>query len=350
LRVLHRARFTAAMPQTAPRSAAIPGVVYARTAEGFTLPVIDVTHPAFAVAADAAAVAELRRQFAEEDRRRSRVPRFLLRWLLQRMGRSSRFARALFARGATVLPGAVTYAMKLGAANLVPPFDSPIDRTLAASAQATSMRIRLQQLARLLAEALAEELAAHAALPLHLLNVGGGTAIDSLNALILLQRHAPGLLRRPIAIHVLDPDPEGAQFGVRALSALLDGPLHGVSARLVHLGYDWVNAAPLAELVQRLAHEGAVLAASTEGALFEYGADEVVVENLRALCAGPGVRLVAGTVTRADPLARAALAHNPFRLYPRGADGLAPLARRAGFVVAQVESALLSDQVLLRRA
>ena len=322
------------------------GIVYARNAQGFLLPVIDVTHAAFAVEAHPRAVAELRSRFAHEQQRRSRVPRLLVSWLLRRMGRRSRFARALFGSGTRTLPGEVTYALKLGAPNLVPPFDSPIDRVLAASLEVTSMRIRLQQLAQLLAAGLAAELAADTAAPLHLLNIAGGTAIDSLNALIVLRRQLPAALRRPITIHVLDPDAAGPEFGRQALEALLQGRLRGLTVQMRHVPYDWRNPAPLEELAQRLGRAEAIVVASSEGGLFEYADDDVVLGNLKALRAG--VRLIAGSVTRADALARGALRRSPIKLCPRGADGLAPLALRAGFAIVRAEAALLSDQVLLR--
>jgi hypothetical protein len=334
------------MPETPPLHQS--GIVHAHTAEGFPLPVIDVTHPAFALEAGPDAVAELRLRCTDEERRRAHLPRFLMRWLLRRLGRQSRFAAALFAPGSKVLPGEVTYAMKLGAANLVPPFNSPTDRLLAASPQATSMRFRLQQLVQLMAAGLAAELAPGSDAPLHLLNIGGGTAIDSLNTLIVLQQHSPARLQRPISIRVLDPDAASAQFAQQALAALLQGSLKGLTVQMMHVAYDWLNPAPLAALLQQLSERGALSAASSEGALFEYADDEVVIENLKALRAGAGVRLLGGTVTRADALARAALRHNRFDLHPRGADGLAPLAHQAGFTIAAVATALLSDQVLLR--
>ena len=72
-----------------------------------------------------------------------------------------------------------------------------------------------------------------------------------------------------------------------------------------------------------------MIAASSEGALFEYGSDEAIVANLAALRAG---------------------AETQFRLIPRGLTGFAPLATRAGFAIAKAEPAWLSDQVLLRPA
>jgi hypothetical protein len=77
--------------------------------------------------------------------------------------------------------------------------------------------------------------------PLLLLNIGGGSAIDSLNALLLLHRERPGSLAdRGIRIYVLDLDTAGPTFGARALAALQaeGAPLHGLDIRLTHVPYD----------------------------------------------------------------------------------------------------------------
>src|SRR5262245_24497148 len=102
------------------------GVVYATTREGFDLPVIDVTNTRFAVSDDTAAVRELYDAFIEGERRRRRIPRFVMRMLLRRAARNSRLVRALFNPGTGFLDGMSTYVMKLGVDNLVPPYDTPI--------------------------------------------------------------------------------------------------------------------------------------------------------------------------------------------------------------------------------
>jgi hypothetical protein len=107
----------------------------------------------------------------------------------------------------------------------------------------------------------------------------------------------------------------------------------------------------MGHLVRELAGAGCVIAASSEGALFEYGSDDAIVANLAALRAdGAGARLVAGSVTRDDETRRRIIAETQFRLIPRGLAGFAPLATRAGFAIARAEPAWLSDQVLLRPA
>src|SRR6185437_9512937 len=196
-----------------------------------------------------------------------------------------------------------------------------------------------------------EHLRVDARAPLDLVNIGGGPALDSLNALILLARDHPGLLARNIAVHVLDGDQDGPAFGANALAALTaqGRPLHGRDIAWRHAPYDWNTTAPLAELVRTLTGAGAIVAASSEGALFEYGSDDAIVGNLVALGAGgSGVRIVVGSVTRADQMRRRVIAQSGFRLKPRGLSGFAPLTARGGFEIARSENAWLSDQVLLR--
>jgi hypothetical protein len=331
------------MPEaTAPRA----DIVYAQTREGYRLPVIDVTHPSFAVQDDPQSVDALRRTFAETERQRKRMPKFLLSWMLRWMARESLLARALFSSEAEVLGAVSTYVMKLGPANLVTPFGTPLDRRLAASPAAMSVRIRLQQLARLLAEGLQPELRARPGVPLHLINIGGGTAIDSLNTLILLRKSDPALLARPIALHILDPDSAGPEFGRRALGALLEqGPLRGLTVESAHVPYNWNEPSALAELVRQVGPAKVIIAASSEGALFEYPDDSIVVANLKAL---RGALVVGGTVTRDETLTREFITTSRFKLIPRGGERFGELARGAGFALSRTNSSLLSDQVLLR--
>jgi hypothetical protein len=323
----------------------------AKTREGYELPVIDVTDPRFAVPDDPSATRPLYDAFATSERRRRLIPNFIMRAMLRSAARKSRLVRALFASDTGYLDGMTTYVMKLGPDNLVPPYDTPMDRRLAASPHVTLLRLRMQQIARLLADGLVEHLAGAAGAPLHLINIGGGPALDSVNSLILLRRDRADLLERSVVIHVLDSSTDGPFFGANAFEALkADGrPLHGLDAAWERHDYDWNAPAPLARLVRDLASAGGLIAASSEGALFEYGSDDAIVANLEALRQdGAGARLVTGSVTRDDETRRRMIAETRFRLMPRGLAGFAPLAARAGFAVAKVEQAWLSDQVLLR--
>jgi hypothetical protein len=327
------------------------GIISARTREGFDLPVIDVTNPRFTVSDDLATVQRANDAFVAEERRRRYIPKFIMRLLLRAAARKSRLVRALFHSDAGYLDSLSTYVLKLGADNLVPPYDSPVDRKIASSAHTLLIRLRMQQVAHLLGEGLAADLAAVGPdAPLHLINIGGGPSLDSVNALIVLRHSRPDLLRRPIAIDVLDANTEGFFFGANAIAALKagQGPLAGLDVRMCHHDYNWDDPSLLERLVAKFVPTGAVIAASTEGALFEYGSNEAIVANLKALRAsGAGARLVAGSVTAADDLRRRMIAQTGFKLYPRGVAGFAPLAAAAGYRVVKAKPALLSEQVLL---
>ncbi len=186
------------------------------------------------------------------------------------------------------------------------------------------------------------------AAPLALLNIAGGPAIDSINALIILARKAPGLLARPITIQVLDLDETGPSFGGNALTELkaAGGPLEGIDVTLEYIPYDWNDVAPLSGLVGQHVSRGAIVIASSEGGLFEYGSDEAIIANLKALGAdGAGARCVVGSVTRADEARARLIGSSQFSVIPRGISGFAPLAASAGYRISEVRSTVWSDQV-----
>ena len=324
-------------------------VVFATTASGLRLPVIDVTHPAFALADDPASLAARRDAFLAWDRRNRRVPMIVTRLLMRLAARRSPLIRKILASDRDYLDSITTYIFKLGADHLPPGFDSSVDRKLAAAPHVTLVRLRMQQIAGLLAEALRAPLAAATDAPLHLVNIAGGPALDSMNALIMLARTHATLLRRPITIEVFDAQPDGPTFGARALAALTapEGPLQGREVEFRHHVYDWNDTAPLARLLADLAARGAIVAASSEGGLFEYGADDAVVANLTAL-ARAGVPIVAGSVTSSSEVRKRMIAQTRFRLFARGLEGFAPLAERGGYAIAESRSAVVSEQVLLR--
>ncbi len=134
-------------------------IAYATTRDGHVLPVIDVTHPRFTVEDDPESVHRLYQAFLASERKQRRIPKFIMGLLLRRAARRSPLLKALFSPAATYLDGISTYVMKLGEANLPPPFDGPIDRRLAASPHIALLRLRLQQTSRLIAEGLVDDLA-----------------------------------------------------------------------------------------------------------------------------------------------------------------------------------------------
>ena len=323
-------------------------LVYAATRDGVSLPVIDVTNPRFTVLDDPSSLNRLLEASAKEEQGRRWVPRFIMRMLMRSLANKSLLAKALFSSGSTFLPGLSPYVMKLGPDNLPPPYDGATDKRFAASTHLTLLRLRTQQTARLIADGLAEDLTDDGA-PLHLVNIAGGPAIDSLNAVILLRRDRPDLLRRKVVIDVFDLDDEGPFFGANALAALMatGRPLAGLDIAFVHRHYDWNDTAALARHLAELSQAGAVAIASSEGGLFEYGEDDEITANLKTLHAG-GVRLIAGSVTNDDEARRRMVRVGSFKLKPRGVSGFRPLAARGGFSITRAEPAHFSTQVQLR--
>ncbi|WP_118178561.1 hypothetical protein [Paraburkholderia phosphatilytica] len=338
---------TPTLPADTPRP-----IMQAATAKSGMLPVIDITHPSFALPDDDEAIAALFAEYEASERRQEKLPAFVTRCMYKLAARRAPLLRSLLNADAGFLDGLSTYVLKLGPDNLPPLFNNDIDRKVAASPHAVAVRLRLQQIARLMAHALQAELDAAPNVPLRLINIGGGSAIDSLNALLLLRRSASAsLATRSVTITVLDRDQDGPRFGANALKALSsnDGPLAGLNVQLVHEAYDWNVTDRLEAVVRDAKASGGIVAASTEGALFEYGTDDAVVANLAALRRAAGAKIaIAGSVTRDDATRRRSIATTGFKLMPRSLEAFATLAARAGFAVERVERTPVSNQVLLR--
>jgi hypothetical protein len=181
------------------------------------------------------------------------------------------------------------------------------------------------------------------------LNIAGGPAMDSLNALILLNRQEPSVLaERPVLIDVLDLDNAGPAFGEASLAALSQpgGPLHGCRITFRHIHYDWRHAEQLNDLFAEGKRDNPITICSSEGGLFEYGSDSEIESNLNAL-RQQETMAVAGSVTRADePVQFLRKASTP-KTRPRGMAVFATLAKGAGWKVTRAIERPFSDQVVL---
>lgn len=326
-----------------------PGVCYAVTDDGLELPVVDVTHPAFALQLSDEKQRLLVTHFLEEQRRFARLPALLRKLMRRFFLRGSVMARGLRRAEGTFLDGMTTYLFKIGAKNLGG-YSLPVDRNIARSLPGLSVRLRLADMARLMADALAPRLLREPRRPLHFLNIAGGPAIDSVNALLLLRREQPALLEgRRCTVCVLDGDARGPAFGNRALAALQAGgaPLAGLELELTSYDYDWRQPSGLALALEALQSSGALGIGSSEGGLFEYGSDQDIVGNLRALSGvGDGFCMV-GSVTRDDEVIRTLKLTSTAATRPRGLAVFSELIARAGWSVARSISRPLSDQVVM---
>lgn len=334
-----------------PESNKKEGVCYAVTNDGVELPVIDVTHPAFAVELSAAELAAQSESFFREQERRG-GPTFLRRLILRFALRRSVLWRGLMGASGTFLSGMNTYLLKLGAANLGSGYAGRGDLQIAGSFPVTALRLRLQDTAHMLATGLAGPLSSRPDAPLHLVNIAGGPAADSLNALIISRRANGALLAsRRIFIHVLDLQREAPDFGGRALEALQgrDAPLHGLDVTFEFVRYDWRESGALRSFLAGLGGGEKVMAVSSEGGLFEYGSDPDILSNLEVLREAGGGLFVAGSVTRDDPRHRI---HRWTRIpvIPRGLAVFGALVHGAGWRIDEAVERPFSDIVRLGRA
>jgi hypothetical protein len=326
-----------------------PGVCYALTDDGIELPVVDVTHPAFELPMTPERQQQLIARFLVEQRRFARLPGWLRSVVLRFALRGSSIAHGLRRAEGTYLDGMTTYLFKLGPRNLGS-YAVPIDRKIAASLPGLAVRLRLGDMARLLSDALLPQLMLDTRRPLHFLNIAGGPAVDSINALLLLARQERALLAtRRTVIHVLDADASGPAFGARAVEALRQrgAPLDGLDIELRHERYDWSKVDGLAPALAAAKADAAISIGSSEGGLFEYGTDEAIVDNLAALASAGAAFKMVGSVTRNDETIRTLKLTSTAATRPRGLAVFGELAERAGYRVTASISRPLSDQVVL---
>ena len=328
----------------------VPGVYYALTSDGLELPVVDVTHPAFALQVSADEQQELVKKFMAQKLPLAGLPAPIRRLFFKFALRGSILAEGIGHARNGYLTGMHTYLLKLGPEMLGGAYSKPVDRKITATLPALGTRLRVQDMARLMADALAPALLAHPQKPLRLVNIAGGPAMDSLNALILLRKEQPNLLAgRGIGIDVLDLDEAGPAFGKAALVALSQegGPLDGVQVGFSHIRYDWTKTADLEVVLREAETKGALVICSSEGGLFEYGSDGDVEANLKALRTSANVLAVVGSVTRADAPMQRLRKMSTAKLMPRGLEVCRALVARAGWKVSRVIERPFSDQVVL---
>jgi hypothetical protein len=328
----------------------IPGVQYALSTDGIELPVVDVTHPAFSLTLTDPEQRTLVEESLQEKGPFARLPSFLRNALQGFFLRGSMLADGIRHAQGTFLSGMHTHLLKLGPNMLGSAYAKPIDRRIAASLPVLAVRLRLQDVATLMAEALLPVLVKEPSRPLHLLNIAGGPAIDSLNALILLTKKQLGVLAgREITVDVLDLDEAGPTFGARALPSLSQegGALSEVRVAFRHVPYNWSKASDLKPILGEARAREALAICSSEGGLFEYGSDTEIEENLTLLRAFPEVLAVVGSVTRGDEPVQRIRKMGRAATRPRGLGIFRALIEKSGWKIARAIERPFSDQVVL---
>jgi hypothetical protein len=309
-------------------------VISATTEEGQNIPVIDVTNPAFCIPA---LTDDELSKVAERTRNAVEIAAKMRENDLNPARPSSRLSRD---ENNSYYTGMVTYFNKLGAENLDDSFATAYDRKVADTIAPIAMRLRLRAIAQHLADNLERVLARRLTQDLHLLNIGGGTGVDSWNGLILLKQKNPELLcARKTAIELLDIDPVAPRFGIRALEALRgeNAPLANLPVTLNYVHYDWNDVSSLRSLLIQIDAQHKPVAASSEGGLLEYGSDDAIAENLAVLREQTGetfffVCSVFRDEQSVEPSVRLAKANSQLGIRFLGRPAFTQLSHRLGWV------------------
>lgn len=321
-------------------------ILFATHPDGIDLAVVDITNPAFRVLVTDNEIAAMAHQhIVELAQQRAMAPQ------IQAALEQSQIGRWLRSSSGGYLAGTPTYILKLGPENLGAAETNPIDRHIVASFPALALRIRLQDMARLLADGITAM--GDMERPIRFVNIAGGPASDSWNALILLEAERPEQLAgRAIVIAVLDLDESGPRFGQRAVAALRKpgAPLSDLDVSMRHFPYAWSETSRLRQILEELRVRDAACAISSEGGLFEYGSDAEVSANLTILHAETAAdAMVVGSVTRECELIRASMNVHGILLQPRTIEHFRALVASTGWAVDRVIERPLSYHVLIKK-
>ncbi len=182
------------------------------------------------------------------------------------------------------LSGISTLMMKLGPGLIGDGIGKIFERRASKSISSVTLRVRIQDICKLEAEALIPQLTQWPEKNLCFINIGGGTASDSINTLILILKKDPSLLRnRKIEINVLDMDTFGPAFGNNCIESLKtpDQYFHHLDISFRYIKYNWTDSSGMEGLLTE--RKEWVTLCSSEGGLFEYGTNEDIISNLNLL-------------------------------------------------------------------
>ncbi len=273
-----------------------PGVSYALTDEGIELPVIDVTHDAFRLSLTDTDRDEMALAFVKEQEPLLQMRPFFRKMLLAAVLRGSILADAIRASRESYLSGLGTYLLKSAPTIWALPTRSrstcalriaPLLRGAPPSARRRALDLGRARAAARSETAGARENHRHRRWTGH--RCMERRHFGSIGVVGSSRRHSHSRRRSSRTF-----------LRKRALAALLaeHAPLHGLDISLEHQFYDWTEAKTLRDRIGDL--DGIAIGLS-EGGLFEYGADDIVLANLEALRdVTPADFKMAGSVTRND--------------------------------------------------
>jgi hypothetical protein len=264
----------------------IPGISYSFTESGIELPILDITHPLFKASIDKTNLEKLRKTIEKTGDKMvihlKEMPSFLKNFLSQHSYIIAGFLS--INKENNFLSGISTLMMKLGPGLIGNGIGKIFERRASRSISSVTLRVRIQDICKLEAEALVTQLIQWPDRNLCFINIGGGTASDSINTLILILKKDPSLLKnRKIEINVLDMDTFGPGFGNNCIESLKTPGqyFHLLDISFRYIKYNWNDPSGMESLLTE--RKEWITLCSSEGGLFEYGTNEDIVSNLNLL-------------------------------------------------------------------
>jgi hypothetical protein len=314
----------------------IDGLSYAVMANGLELPVLDITHPLFETAINEKKLAKFLKNVEKEGEKRAenfqKIPPFIKRFFIKR----SFIMADLLAekRDDNFLSGLSTLLLKMGPELIGGGRKRFFDRLSSKGIGGMVLRMRLKEIAGCQAELLFPKLRDTPGKDICFINIAGGTSCDSINTLLLILKKEASLLKnRKIEINVLDIDPAGPDFAERSIMALQTGNGKFRDLHLIfrYIPYNWNVTDELDKLLSE--RKEWIKICASEGGLFEYCEDEIIIRNLITLYENTQEdMIVSGSIMRdvetIDAGARAAMKLTQIKARMLGINGLQKLVEK----------------------
>lgn len=308
----------------------IKGLSYAFTVNGIELPVLDITHPLFTDSISKEKLDKMLKDIVKNGEKRAakfnKMPGFIKNFLAKHSYIMAGFL--LKDTDDKFLSGISTLLLKLGPGIIGKGTRKILDRLASQSFGAVTLRMRVRDISTIQADVLIPQLTKEPGKGICFVNLAGGTACDSINAIIIIRKNHPSLLKdRKIEINVLDVDEYGPAFANNCIESLKrdGGYLHGLNISFRYIYYNWNDPAKLNELLSE--RKEWLTICSSEGGLFEYGTDDEINQNLKSLYDNTqDNNKITGTLIRdinsVDPALLAGMKMSKINFRMLGTDGL----------------------------
>jgi hypothetical protein len=259
------------------------------TDNNIELPILDITHPYFISSIDETTFRLKCAEAAAKAESSKNMPGFL-KGLIKKM----------FNVENSYMSGMSTLLYKLGPDLLKGRKVRLWDKLVSKQYTSMAIRFRLREICRLQTAILIQNLKDSPEKNLCFINIAGGAASDSINTLILIQEEDPELLKgRKIEINIFDLDSFGPNFAERCIEVLkLPGQrFRGLDISVRIIPYDWSNSSEKLSVLTKERSDW-IQICSSEGGLFEYGADKNIMDNLNQLYlnSAPDMRITSSLV------------------------------------------------------